>query len=241
MVQKISLVACLFVWFIGACGERYIECDKNETIYLSLADTNWAPNAQLGNFQTAWVSSASFSQSAIQFKKKSYNYYSSTNEVKPPVKIDVDKCRTYYAYPLEFGFSPSIYPVSISFGILHNPFTKTLQLQVKQEDVVLDYTNDNQFYEEVSFSILDSSLSTISKLNRYNSYYETPTLYYSKATFLPSFKGVSGRTFSSVYKIPLEAFRIVKVKANAIRQVWIAKEVGIVQYEMGDGLIWSMK
>ncbi|OYU96132.1 MAG: hypothetical protein CFE21_06895 [Bacteroidetes bacterium B1(2017)] len=238
MVQKITLLACLLCLLFASCGEAYIECEKEEVIYLSLADNNWALDAQRGSANSAWISNTGFSQSAALVKKPIYySYYS--NKLVPPIKLDIDKCRRYVALPLQFTFTPSIYPVQLGFDILHNPFTKNIQVKVSHENTNGDY--DNQFFEEVLFSIVDSALSTESKFSKYELYYDSPELLYSKATFFSNFTGISGRTFSNVYKVPLEAFRLVKTKSSAIRLVWIAKEIGIVQYEMADGLIWCMK
>ncbi len=239
MVQKVNYFICLLVWMFASCGEIYMECEKEETITLKLADSSWVYEAQHGASNNTWVSSKGLTQSA-SLEKRSYYGYSYNYEVQAPVKLEVDKCRKYVAEPLKFNFTPSIYPVSLGLDILHNPFTKSLQIVITQQDLNSDY--NNQFYEEVTFSVLDTALLTNSKLSKYYySYYDNSTLYYSQATFSPGLTVNSGRTFSNVYKVPLEAFRIISTKANAIRHVWIAKEIGIVQYEMGDGLIWSMK
>lgn len=233
MVQKISRF--LFFIILSSCSEIFIQCEHVDEVYLSPADTTWALNVQLGNHVSSWISSKGFTQSVTMTKVPSY-YYS--NEISPPLKLEVDNCKRYYAIPVKYGFYPSIYPVTLSFEISHNPFSKQLFLNVYQENYSTDY--NDRFYEKVAVSINDSALSSISTLSRYY-YYSGATTYHSNATFSQNFTAYSGKTFSQVYKVPMEAFRNTVTKSLVLRNVWIAKEVGIIQYEYGDGLIWSMK
>lgn len=230
MGKKVTYILCflLIFLFLSCDKDEFNECNEHEFVYLKLPDTTWFLTVQTKPLNVKLNSSTGLLQSMYS------QTFSGLNEIFPENRVSADACRSYYTIPIGIRSYASIYSFELTCEVNHNPIKGVYQFEVKYQPGQLSKVS---YDESIVLNLRDSLRNCKFELFSYSE--GRPYRKDGFINLLPNFTNHSGKRFEEVYVINFQAPSIFP-KELVLKNVWISKKEGLVQYEFSDGLIWSV-
>jgi hypothetical protein len=206
------------------------ECQEKETILLALPDTTWLLSTKTNKTIRNLESSLGLIQTLTTQKTGKEKTY-----IEPIISLPADACREYYVLPISASSKASLYPFELTYGVSHNPFDGNYSLTIFFNSATYAL---ERFTEKIVVNLRDSLAEYKSEFEEKNNKQNIITKNGFCVKF-SNFTNQSGISFNNVFLIPFQAPSVFNNKA-VLKQVWISKVEGLVQYEFTDGTIWSV-